>query len=96
VRFPGTFFWNVLQAPISGILFHPGFQNLLILVNSSGDLDISWNPRAQAHPVLWGIFKLLSVLACNLFKLLPRAGHPGTGFQSAGCPEGGLGWLLGH
>ena len=38
--FPGTFFWNVLQAPILGILFHPGFQNLLILVNSSGDSDI--------------------------------------------------------
>jgi hypothetical protein len=46
VLFQGTFFWNVLQAPILGILFHPGFQNLLILVNSSGDWDISgpgWN-----------------------------------------------------
>ncbi len=29
----------------------------------------------RAHPVPWGIFKLLSVPACNLFKSLPQAGQ---------------------
>ena len=74
--FQGTFFWNVLQAPILGILFHPGFQNLLILVNSSGDLDI-WNLGPSGS---LGIFKLLSRAVCNLFKLLSRAVSPWAGF----------------
>ena len=83
-------FWNVLGILFPESCFPSRVPEHSSLVNSSGDVV---NPGPSC---LLGDFQVVVPAVRDLFKLLPRAGHPGTGFQSADCPAGGLGWLLGH